>query len=116
MTALYHLESNGQVVACIKFVKCTIKKCRQTNNNVHFVLLQIRSTLVGAALPSTALMLFSRPIRALLPQIGREPININDDEYYETLKARKEVYTKNNHTHEDSTFFSAGSTVVVKME
>ena len=62
-------------------------------------------------------MLFNRPIRALLPQIGREPINvINNDEYYEALKSRQETYTKNNDTHKESTFFSAGSTVAVKMD
>ena len=32
--------------------------------------------------------IFNRPIRALFPQINREPFNINaDNENYETLKA-----------------------------
>ena len=48
----------------------------------------------------------------LLPQIGREPININkDDEYYIALKSREETYIKNNDTHMDSTLFPIGSTV-----
>ena len=65
----------------MKFVKCTIKKCTQ-NNNVKFASFQIRSTLVDAV---------NGPIRLLLPQIEREPININkDDEYYEVLKSRQE--------------------------
>ena len=99
------------------FLKCTIKKCTQTNNNVHFALLPIRSTLVDTMLHSPATLLFNRPIRALLLQIGREPININnDDKYYEALKSGQEAYTKNNDTHKDSTFFCAGSTVVVQME
>ena len=59
---------------CTKFLKCTIKKCRQTDSDihfsllpsgVHFSLLQVRSTSVGAGLPSPAMMLFNRPIRAL---------------------------------------------------
>ena len=61
--------------------------------------------------------MFNRPIRALLLQIGRDPININnDDEYYKALKPRQEAYTMNNNAHKDSTFFSVGSTVVVQME
>ena len=55
MTSLYHHQSNGQVEACIKFVKYTIKKCRQTNNHVQFDLLHIQLTLVGAGLPSPAM-------------------------------------------------------------
>ena len=40
--SLYHHQSNGQVEACIKFVKCTIKKCRSNNIDVKFALLHIR--------------------------------------------------------------------------
>ena len=77
----YHHQSNRQVEACIKF-----KKCRQNNNDGNFALLQIRSTPVGTGIPSPAMLLLNRPIRVLLPQIGREPMNINkDDAYYETL-------------------------------
>ena len=55
--------------------------------------------LVSTGLPSPAMMLFNRPIRALLPQIGGDPMSIsNDDEYYEALKSRQKVYTKNNAT------------------
>ena len=39
-----------------------------------FILLQIRLTLVSAGLPSPAIMPFNSSIRALLLQIGREPI------------------------------------------
>ena len=57
-------------------------------------------------IPSPAMPLSNRPIRVLLPQIGREPININkDDEYYKALKSRKETYIKNNDTHKDTIFF-----------
>ena len=73
--------------------------------------------LVGTWLLSTASMLFNRPIRALLLQIGSMPININnDDEYYEAIKLRQQAYNKKNDTHKDSTFFSVGFTVVVQMK
>ena len=61
-------------------------------------------------------MLVNRPIKALLLQIGREPININNDEYYDVLVSRQEAYTKNNDTCESSTLFSSGSSVVVHLE
>ena len=63
VTLPYHQKSNSKVEACIKFVKCTIKKCRKANNNIHFALLQIRSTLKSTGLLSPATMLFSMPIR-----------------------------------------------------
>ena len=98
-------------------MKHTIKKWGQMKNDAHFALLQIRSTLVSTGLSHPAKILFNRLIRALLPQIGRQPININnDDKYYEALKSRQEAYAKNNDTCKDSTLFPSGSTAVVQME
>ena len=72
---------------------------------------QIGSTLVGACLPSPAMMLFNRTIRALLLQIGRQQTNTNNDyEFYEALQSRQEAYIKNNDTCND------GSIVGVQME
>ena len=57
-------------------------------------------------------MLFNRPTRAVLPQIGRKLININkDDEYYEAFNQGK-----NSDTHKNSTFLSTVSTVAVQRE
>ena len=117
VTLSQHYQSNGQVEACIQLVKCTIKKCRQTNNSVHFALLQIRSTPISARLPSPATMLFNRLIRTLLLQIGKEPINVNkDDKYCKALISKNNAYTKKNDTHKDSTIISPGSTAAVQME
>ena len=114
MTSSCHHQGNEQVEACIKFVKCAIKKCRQSKNDVHFALFQIWLTLLGVELPTPAVLLLNRPIRTL-QQIEREPLNINNNnEYNESLKSRQEAYTKNNDTHKDSAFFSAGSTVIVQ--
>ena len=41
---LYHHHSNGQVEACIKFIKCSIRKGIDTKSDIHISLLQIRST------------------------------------------------------------------------
>ena len=71
-----------------KHVKCTIRK-----DDVNPALLQIQSVPIGAGLPSPASLLFSRPIRGLLPQMYREPTTINtDDAYYEALKIHQNKY------------------------
>ena len=69
VTSSYHHQNNRQVETYINLVKNITKKCKEINNDVHFALLQIRSTPVGIGLPSPAMMLFNRPISALLPQI-----------------------------------------------
>ena len=102
---------------CIKFVKCTIKKGLDTNNDVNLTLLQTRSTPINAVLPSLAMLLFNRPIRGLLPEMNREPIKINnDDAQYEALKAHQHKDVKNNDTHKDSLSFPIGSTIAVQHE
>ena len=37
----YHHHSNGQVEACVKFVKCTLNKCFDSGSDPHIALLQI---------------------------------------------------------------------------
>ena len=62
-------------------------------------------------------MLFNTPIRALLPQIRREPIHVNsDDEHCEALKSWQEAYLKNNDTWKDSPLFSSGFTLQVQIK
>ena len=42
----YHHQSNGQEEACIKFVKCTLKKCFDSKGDPHIALLQIHMNLL----------------------------------------------------------------------
>ena len=35
VSSLYHHQSNGQVDACMKFIKCTMKKCFDSGREVH---------------------------------------------------------------------------------
>ena len=61
---------------------------------------------IGPGLPSSAMLLFNRPRRGLLPQTNRELININnDDAQYEAPKVHQSKYTKDNDTCKDSPFF-----------
>ena len=92
--------------ACIKLIKHTVNKCRQNMYGVNSALIQIISQLIGTGILSPAMLLFNRPIWMLLPQIGREPLNINNDYgSNKASKSRHETDIKNNDTHKDSTFF-----------
>ena len=46
-SSAYHHQSNGQVEACIKFIKCMFKKCTDSGRNINMALLQICMTLLG---------------------------------------------------------------------
>ena len=45
-------QSNGQVEACIKFIKWTFEKCAKSGRDIHMALLQIHITLLGPGLLS----------------------------------------------------------------
>ena len=79
MTSSYFHQSNGQVEACIKFVTCTVKYALTLLRDIHLALLQICSTTIGVGVLRPAVMLFIRPIRGLLPQMNRDPIDTNND-------------------------------------
>ena len=115
ITSSYHHHSNGQVEACTKF-KCTIKKCLATNRDIYLALLQIGSVPIGAGFLSLETMLFNRPIRGLLTQMGRDPIHVdNDDVHIEALEAHQRKNGKGKYTHKD-TIFIKGATVAVQYE
>ena len=61
--------------------------------------------------------MFNRPIQGLLPQINREPINVdNNNAQYEALDPCQSKCSKNNDTQNAPSVFSTGSTVVGKWE
>ena len=66
---------------------------------------------------SPATMLLSRPIRGLLPQMSREPINVNNDNaQYKTLEDHQKIYIMDINTQKDHSvlFFLARSTVALQ--
>ena len=65
---------------CDKFLKCTFKKCLDKNNDVNLALLLIRLMPIVSGLPSPVILLFNILIRGMLPEMNREPININYDD------------------------------------
>ena len=95
VSSSYHHESTRQVEACIKFIKCTIKKYTDTGGDIHMAILQIRTTSLGQGLPSPTMLLFNCPVRGIMPVMDRPPINIdNDDEHHQTLMHRQCKMTK----------------------
>ena len=75
----YNHQGNGQVEACIMFVKRTIK-CYETNAGIYTSLLQIKSTTISTRLLSRATLMFNRPVRSILPRLSRPPLLCDNDE------------------------------------
>ena len=57
-SSLYHHKGNGQVEACVKLVKCTVKKCCDTISDIHLALLQVRMMPLRPGLSSPATHLY----------------------------------------------------------
>ena len=90
VSSLYHHQSNGQVEACIKSIKCTMKKCFNSKGDVHIAPLQIRTTPLGQGLLSPAMLLFDCPVRGIMPVMDSLPINTdNDEENHKALTNRQ---------------------------
>ena len=90
ISSSYHHQSNGQVEACIKFVKCTLKKCFDSRSDPHIALLQIQMMPLGQGLPSPATMLTNQPIRDMMPVINRLPVGPdNEEEHHKVLIDRQ---------------------------
>ena len=113
----YHHQSNRQVKACIKFIKCTIKKCSDSGGDIHMALLQIHTTPLGQGLPSLVMLLFSHPVCSVMPVINRKPASVdNDDEHHMKLIHRQSKTNTNNATSQVFVSLPTGSTVVVQWE
>ena len=110
----YHHLSNGSVKACIKFIKCTFKKCSNSGGNINMALLQICTTPLGQGLPSLAMLMFNRPVCGIMPVVDCKLIGQDcDDEHHHKLVDRQQ---KNNDASPVFAFISIGSTVAVQRE
>ena len=82
----YHHQCIGQVEACIRFTNWMLKKWFDTNADVNLALLQVRSTSLGPELSSPLNLLFSFPIKDMMPLMNRSPLNEDSDtDHYETF-------------------------------
>ena len=90
VSSLYHHQSNRQLKACIKFIKCTMKKGFNSGSDIYIALLQIRSTPLGQGLPSPCTLLFNCLVRGIMPIIDRLLINTNNDDEHHTVLVNKQ--------------------------
>ena len=67
VSSAYHHQSNGQVKACIKFIKSTFKKCLNSSGDISMALLQICTTSQGQGLLSPATLLFNQVVCSIMP-------------------------------------------------
>ena len=57
-----------------------MEKCYETYAEIYMALLQIRSTLTIPLLPNPATLLFSSPLRRILPRCNRQSLLCDNDE------------------------------------
>ena len=67
ISSAYHHQRNGQVKACIKFIKHTFKKCADSGGDINMALLQIYTTPLGQGLLSLATLMFNRQVCGIMP-------------------------------------------------
>ena len=116
LSSYYH-QSNGQVEACMKFVKCTLKKCFDTRGDPHISLLQIQMILCGQGLSGLTTMLFNCLMRGIMPIINRPLVGIDNNDEHQEMTIKRQ--TKNDKDKDTSKYFVSipiGSTVAVQWE
>ena len=87
----YHHQSNGQVEACIKSIKCMFKNCANSDKDINMALLQIHTTPLGQGLPSPATLMFGRPVHGIMPVVDCKPIGQDyDDKHHHKLVDRQQ--------------------------
>ena len=115
VSSSYHHQSNRQVEACIKFVKCTLKKSFDSRTDPHVALLQIQMMLLGQGLASPFTMLFNCLIRDIMSIINRPPVGTNNyDEHHKAFIGRQNRNNESKDTSKSVAFLPIGSTVVVQ--
>ena len=111
----YHYQSNGQVEACIKFIKHTFKKCSDLGRDINIALLQICTMPLGQGLPSPVTLMFNRQVRGIMPVLDHKAIAQDcDDNHHKKLIDRQQK--NNNDTSPVFACIPIGSAEVVQQE
>ena len=94
VSSVCHHQSNRQVKACTKFIKCVFKKCANSGRDINMALLQIHTTPLGKGLLSLAMLMFDRPVCSFMPVVDHKPIGQDyDDEHHHKLVDRQQKMT-----------------------
>ena len=111
--SMYHHQSNGQVEACIKFIKQMFQKCADSGGDINMALLQICTTPLGQGLPSPATLMFNQQVCSIMPVLDQEPIGEDyDDKCHGKLIDRQ--HKNNNNASLIFTSITIGSAIVVQ--
>ena len=90
VSSAYHHQSNGQVEAYIKFIKCTFKKCTESGRNRNIALLHICTMSIGQGLLSLATLMCNRQVQGIMPVLDCKPIGQDcDDNHHSKLVDRQ---------------------------
>ena len=112
VSSAYHHQSNGQVEACIKFIKHTFKKFANSGGDINMALLKICTTPLGQGLLSPATLLFNRQVFGIMPVLDCKPVGQEcDDDHDSKLVERQNK--NNNDASPVFTFLPIGSAVAV---
>ena len=66
-----------------------MRKCFASNKDLCLALWQIHSTPIGPEPPSPTALMLNRPIRGIMPKLGRPPMLFDyDDDHYTALIER----------------------------
>ena len=113
ISSTYHHQSNGQVKACIKFIKQTFKKWANSGEDINMALLQIHTTPLGQGLLSPATLMFNQQVCGIMPVLDWKSIGKDhDDKCHGKLIDRQ--YKNNNDASPIFTSIPIGSAVVVQ--
>ena len=111
----YHHQSNRQAEACIRFIKCTLKKCANSGGDINMALLQICTTPVGQGLQSPATLMFNRQVHGIMAVLDNKPVGQDcDDEHHSKLVDRQNK--NNNDASPVFAYLPIGSAVAVQHE
>ena len=113
VSSAYHHQSNRQVKACIKFIKCMFKKCDDSGRDINMALLQISMTLLGQGLLSLATLMFNRPVHSIMPILDHNPLVEDCDDHHHAKLAERQQ-KNNNDTSAVFPCIPIGSAVVVQ--
>ena len=113
VSLVYQHQSNGQVEACIKFIKCTFEKCANLGRDINMALLQICTTPLSQGLLSPATLMFNRQVQGIIPVLDCKPIGQDcDNDHHNKLVDRQQK--NNNDFSPVSACIPIGSAVVVQ--
>ena len=76
-------------------MKCTFKKCDDSDRNINMALLQICMTPLGQGLPSPATLMFNRPVCGIMPILDCKPLVEDCDDDHHAKLAERQQKNKN---------------------